>query len=209
MFPQYHLHGRLFYNACGSIMVIKEKNAYMCIMVSIVSICQKFPCFYKGRLPSQRPPCFYPQYLSFLFCIINLHHTFAIHTFQSKYILGIMWVSFSHSAQLRTYDILLYVYIRMLQLYTLAKTDTFSADFHLFCKPNLPPSLQLLGITIRADIPLGLDLLPVFWKNLVGLDLDTIVDLQEADIMTYNGIKKFELVSSMCTWNMHVTRPEI
>ena len=49
---------------------------------------------------------------------------------------------------------------------------------------------------MRADIPLGLDLLPVFWKNLVGLELDATVDLQEADIMTYNCIKKFELVSN-------------
>ena len=53
---------------------------------------------------------------------------------------------------------------------------------------------QLLGITIRADIPLGLDLLPVVWKNLVGLDLDPVTDLQEADILTYNYIKKFEMV---------------
>ena len=55
--------------------------------------------------------------------------------------------------------------------------------------------LQLLGVTVRADIPLGLDLLPVFWKNLVGLPLDPITDLQEADILTYNYIKKFEMVS--------------
>lgn len=54
---------------------------------------------------------------------------------------------------------------------------------------------QLLAITIRADIPFGLDLLPVFWKNLVGLDLDPITDLQEADILTYGYIKKFEMVS--------------
>ncbi len=47
---------------------------------------------------------------------------------------------------------------------------------------------------MRADIPLGLDLLPVFWKNLVGVPLDPITDLQEADIITYNYIKKFEMV---------------
>ena len=54
---------------------------------------------------------------------------------------------------------------------------------------------QLLGITIRADIPFGLDLLPLFWKNLVGVDLDPVTDLQDADILTYNYIKKFEMVS--------------
>lgn len=50
---------------------------------------------------------------------------------------------------------------------------------------------------MRADIPLGLDLLPVFWKNLVGVPLDPITDLQEADIITYNYIKKFEMVRHM------------
>lgn len=54
----------------------------------------------------------------------------------------------------------------------------------------------MLGITIRADIPLGLDLLQVFWKNLVGQPLDPITDLQEADILTYNYIKNFEMAES-------------
>lgn len=55
---------------------------------------------------------------------------------------------------------------------------------------------QLLGIAIRADVPLPLDLLPSFWKTLVGEPLDPDVDLQEADILTYNYIKKFENVSN-------------
>lgn len=55
---------------------------------------------------------------------------------------------------------------------------------------------QLLGIAIRADVPLPLDLLPSFWKTLVGEPLDPDVDLQEADILTYNYIKKFENVST-------------
>lgn len=54
---------------------------------------------------------------------------------------------------------------------------------------------QLLGIAIRADVPLPLDLLPSFWKTLVGEPLDPDVDLQEADILTYNYVKKFENVS--------------
>ena len=52
----------------------------------------------------------------------------------------------------------------------------------------------MVAMTIRADIPLGLDLLPVFWKNLAGIHLDPVYDLQEADPMTYSYIKKFELV---------------
>jgi E3 ubiquitin-protein ligase HECTD4 len=56
-------------------------------------------------------------------------------------------------------------------------------------------NFQLLGITIRADIPLGLDLLTVAWRTLVGLTPDTCTDLQEADPMTYAYLKKIEMVS--------------
>ncbi|GCB74378.1 hypothetical protein scyTo_0003468, partial [Scyliorhinus torazame] len=55
---------------------------------------------------------------------------------------------------------------------------------------------QLLGIAIRADVPLPLDLLPTFWKTLVGEPLDQEWDLQEVDILTYNYIKKFETVNN-------------
>lgn len=51
---------------------------------------------------------------------------------------------------------------------------------------------QLLGIAIRADVPLPLDLLGSFWKGLVGEPLDPEQDLQEADLLTYNYVKKFE-----------------
>lgn len=54
---------------------------------------------------------------------------------------------------------------------------------------------QLLGIAIRADVPLPLDLLGSFWKGLVGEPLDPEQDLQEADVLTYNYVKKFENVS--------------
>ncbi|KAM9219161.1 putative E3 ubiquitin-protein ligase HECTD4 [Leptosomus discolor] len=54
---------------------------------------------------------------------------------------------------------------------------------------------QLLGIAIRADVPLPLDLLPSFWKTLVGEPLDPDLDLQEADILTYNYVKKFENIN--------------
>ncbi|KAJ7994262.1 hypothetical protein DPEC_G00264060 [Dallia pectoralis] len=54
---------------------------------------------------------------------------------------------------------------------------------------------QLLGIGIRADVPLPLDLLASFWKGLVGEPLDPELDLQEADVLTYNYVKKFESVS--------------
>ncbi|OWF52164.1 E3 ubiquitin-protein ligase HECTD4 [Mizuhopecten yessoensis] len=55
---------------------------------------------------------------------------------------------------------------------------------------------QLLGITMRADIPLGMDLLTCFWKVLVGVNLDPVTDLQEADQITYNYIKKIEMCES-------------
>ncbi|KAL4646588.1 putative E3 ubiquitin-protein ligase HECTD4 isoform X5 [Arapaima gigas] len=54
---------------------------------------------------------------------------------------------------------------------------------------------QLLGIAIRADVPLPLDLLGSFWKGLVGEPLDPDVDLQEADLLTYNYIRKFENIN--------------
>ena len=47
----------------------------------------------------------------------------------------------------------------------------------------------------EAEICQKIDL-PIFWKNLVGADLDPLSDLQEADLTTYNYIKKFELVES-------------
>ena len=54
--------------------------------------------------------------------------------------------------------------------------------------------LQLLGITVRADIPLGLDLMTVAWRTLVGMTPDAGSDLQEADPMTYTYLKKIEMV---------------
>ena len=48
---------------------------------------------------------------------------------------------------------------------------------------------QLVGVAIRADVPIALDLLPCFWKSLKGeaLSLD---DLREADCITYNLTQK-------------------
>ncbi|KTF85185.1 hypothetical protein cypCar_00030810 [Cyprinus carpio] len=51
---------------------------------------------------------------------------------------------------------------------------------------------QLLGIAIRADVPLPLDLLGSFWKGLVGEALDPEADFREADLLTYNYIKNWE-----------------
>lgn len=53
---------------------------------------------------------------------------------------------------------------------------------------------QLLGITLRADIPFGLDLLDLFWKSLLDRDVDTNTDLSEADILTYKYLKDIEMV---------------
>ncbi|XP_052243277.1 probable E3 ubiquitin-protein ligase HECTD4 isoform X2 [Dreissena polymorpha] len=55
---------------------------------------------------------------------------------------------------------------------------------------------QLLGITIRADIPIGLDLMASFWKALVGLPMDSVMDIKEADPLTYSYLKKIEMVES-------------
>ncbi|XP_026795565.1 probable E3 ubiquitin-protein ligase HECTD4 isoform X2 [Pangasianodon hypophthalmus] len=54
---------------------------------------------------------------------------------------------------------------------------------------------QLLGIAIRADVPLPLDLQGSFWKGLVGDIPDPETDLQEADFLTYNYAKKFDNVT--------------
>lgn len=43
-------------------------------------------------------------------------------------------------------------------------------------------------------MPLPLDLLGSFWKGLVGEPLDPDQDLQEADVLTYNYVRKFENV---------------
>ncbi|XP_028827058.1 probable E3 ubiquitin-protein ligase HECTD4 isoform X2 [Denticeps clupeoides] len=53
---------------------------------------------------------------------------------------------------------------------------------------------QLLGIAVRADVPLPLDLLSSFWKGLVGEELHHQADLQEADLLTYNYVRRFENV---------------
>lgn len=44
-------------------------------------------------------------------------------------------------------------------------------------------------------MPLPLDLLGSFWKGLVGDPLDPEQDMQEADVLTYNYVKKFDNVS--------------
>lgn len=55
---------------------------------------------------------------------------------------------------------------------------------------------QILGITIRADIPLGLDLLKSLWQCIVAMSDDPVTNLQEADPLTYNYMKKIEMVSN-------------
>ncbi|XP_063396384.1 probable E3 ubiquitin-protein ligase HECTD4 [Mytilus trossulus] len=55
---------------------------------------------------------------------------------------------------------------------------------------------QILGITIRADIPLGLDLLKSLWEAIVSDDEDPSTNLQEADPLTYSFMKKIEMVES-------------
>ena len=50
---------------------------------------------------------------------------------------------------------------------------------------------------MRAEIPIGLDLLSSFWKALVGVDLDTVTDIKEVDPLTYSYLKKIEMVILM------------
>ena len=42
---------------------------------------------------------------------------------------------------------------------------------------------------------MGLDLSPSFWKSLVGLPLDPVTDIKEADPITYSYMKKIEVVN--------------
>lgn len=42
---------------------------------------------------------------------------------------------------------------------------------------------------MRADVPVAIDLLDCFWKNLRGEEL-TLEDLKEADTITYTLTKK-------------------
>lgn len=46
---------------------------------------------------------------------------------------------------------------------------------------------------MRSDIPLALDILPSFWKSILGLPLDES-DLRDADILTYNYIRRLSEV---------------
>ncbi|XP_014675681.1 PREDICTED: LOW QUALITY PROTEIN: probable E3 ubiquitin-protein ligase HECTD4 [Priapulus caudatus] len=49
---------------------------------------------------------------------------------------------------------------------------------------------QLLGITVRADIPLALDMLPVFWKAILCCHIDVNAELPEVDLLTDKYCKK-------------------
>ncbi|XP_041456057.1 probable E3 ubiquitin-protein ligase HECTD4 isoform X4 [Lytechinus variegatus] len=51
---------------------------------------------------------------------------------------------------------------------------------------------QLLGIAMRADIPLALDLLPSFWKCLVQEPLDPDQDLAQADSATHKFLQRMD-----------------
>lgn len=65
---------------------------------------------------------------------------------------------------------------------------------------------QLLGIALRSDIPLALDLLPSFWKSLLNLPIDLQDDLRECDILTYNYIRRFSEVSLLLCSQRRVRR---
>ena len=48
---------------------------------------------------------------------------------------------------------------------------------------------QLLGVAIRADVPVALDLLPCFWKSLREEPL-TLDDIKDADWLTYSHTQR-------------------
>lgn len=43
----------------------------------------------------------------------------------------------------------------------------------------------MIGVAIRADVPITIDFLPCFWKSLKGESL-SLEDLKAADYVTYN-----------------------
>ena len=53
---------------------------------------------------------------------------------------------------------------------------------------------QLVGVAIRADVPMALDLLPCFWKSLKGQSL-SLADLRDADCITFHLTEKMLSVS--------------
>ena len=55
---------------------------------------------------------------------------------------------------------------------------------------------QLVGVAIRADVPIALDLLPSFWKSLKGETL-SLADLKEADCITYHLTQKMLSVNQL------------
>ena len=55
---------------------------------------------------------------------------------------------------------------------------------------------QLVGVAIRADVPIALDLLPCFWKSLKGEPL-SLDDLREADCITYHLTQKLLAVREL------------
>jgi len=90
-----------------------------------------------------------------------------------------------------------------------SKKDVISSGDNPFTNPALTNRLketasivttydifsQLLGIALRSDIPLALDLLPCFWKSLLNLPLDPHDNLRETDVLTYNYLRRFSEVS--------------
>ena len=70
---------------------------------------------------------------------------------------------------------------------------------------TLLSSSQLLGVAIRADMPVALDLLPCFWKCLRGEGL-TLTDLREADCITYNLTQKMLEVRALGRGEKRVER---
>ena len=65
---------------------------------------------------------------------------------------------------------------------------------------------QLVGVAIRADVPIALDLLPCFWKSLKGEPL-SLADLRDADCITFHLTEKMLSVRTEGSVLMHSTLP--
>ena len=59
---------------------------------------------------------------------------------------------------------------------------------------------QLVGVALRADVPIALDLLPCFWKSLKG-ELLSLDDLRDADCVTFHLTQKILSVTFQISSN--------
>lgn len=64
--------------------------------------------------------------------------------------------------------------------------------YYLFCATHylLDPFRKLMGIAIRTETPLNLDLSPLVWKHLVGSPPTELIDLAHIDVRMTELLKR-------------------